>query len=389
MKKLISMLLVATLLFNFIFCNQVYASSQDASYTQDDPNIKGSDLEQGMNDGIWDYAGSAVKLALTPFSTLFGTIAGILAAFFNLFPSLLQFLMKVCVGESFLIEKAVFGEIAIFDVNYFNTSEPYQYTIGNGTYETTFSSDNNMIISLRNSVAKYYYILRLIAVAIALLVLIYVGIRMTISTIADDKAKYKKMLIGWIESIVILFLLQYIIVIIFGVGKIFEDLIYNLKCILQASGDISFESQILAEIQKSMLGKAGWNYVLYSVMFWVLVYIQTKFFLLYYKRLITVGFLILIAPLITVTYPIDKLGDGKAQAFSVWLNEMMMNVFIQPIHAIIYLVFMFTAGEIAKHSIWIAFAFLLVLTKIEKIILRLFDLRKVTSLKPIDEQRKD
>ena len=387
MKKLISMLLVATLLFNFIFCNHVYAS--DSSYTQDDPNLSSADISKILLDGVAEYGGNGVNLVLTAFSTLFGTIAGILAAFFNFFPAIIRVLMSACTGESFLIQKAVFGEIAIFDVNFFNISEPYRYTIGTGDYEQTFTSDADMIISLRKSVAKYYYILRLIAVAIALLVLIYVGIRMAISTIADDKAKYKKMLIGWVESMVILFVLQYIIVVIFGVGKLFGHLVYNLKGILEASGDITFEAQILTEIQGSMLGKAGWNYVMYSVMFWVLVYIQTKFFLLYYKRLITVGFLILIAPIITVTYPIDKIGDGKAQAFSVWLNEMMMNVFIQPIHGIIYLVFMYTAGEIAKQSIWVAFAFLLVLTKIEKIILRLFNLRKVTSLKPVDEQRKD
>lgn len=381
------MLLVATLLFNFIFCNHVYAS--DSSYTQDDPDLSSADVSKILLDGVAEYGGNGVNLVLTAFSTLFGTIAGILSAFFNFFPAMIRVLMSACVGENFLIQKAVFGEIAIFDVNYFNISEPYQYTIGTGDYEQTFTSDADMILSLRKSVAKYYYILRLIAIAIALLVLIYVGIRMAISTIADDKAKYKKMLIGWVESMVILFLLQYIIVVILGVGKLFGNLVYNLKGILEASGDITFEAQILTEIQGAMLGKAGWNYVMYSVMFWVLVYIQTKFFLLYYKRLITVGFLILIAPIITVTYPIDKIGDGKAQAFSVWLNEMMMNVFIQPIHGIIYLVFMYTAGEIAKQSIWVAFAFLLVLTKIEKIILRLFDLRKVTSLKPIDEQRKD
>lgn len=105
--------------------------------------------------------------------------------------------------------------------------------------------------------------------------------------------------------------------------------------------------------------------------------------------MITVGFLILVSPLITVTYSIDKVGDGKAQAFSVWMNELVINVLIQPIHGLIYLIFMYTAGEIAKLSMWIALAFLLGLTKFEKIILQLFNLRNVVSLRPVDEQRKD
>ena len=41
----------------------------------------------------------------------------------------------------------------------------------------------------------------------------------------------------------------------------------------------------------------------------------------------------------TVTYSIDKAGDGKAQAFGNWLSEFVMNVLVQPLHAIIYLVF--------------------------------------------------
>lgn len=109
----------------------------------------------------------------------------------------------------------------------------------------------------------------------------------------------------------------------------------------------------------------------------------------YFKRLITVGFLILISPLITITYPIDKMGDGKAQAFSVWFHELAINVFIQPIHALIYLIFMYTAGEIAKKSIIVALVFLLALTKVEKIVLYLFNLKNVTSLKPVDEERKN
>ena len=92
--------------------------------------------------------------------------------------------------------------------------------------------------------------------------------------------------------------------------------------------------------------------------------------------------------MLTVTYPIDKVGDGKAQAFSVWFNELAINIFIQPIHAMIYLVFIYTAGEIAKHSILVALVFLLSLTKVEKIVLFLFNLRNVASLRPVDEERK-
>ncbi len=390
MKKLISMLLVAVVLFNFIFGNQ--AKATEAAYDgKGDIGVSPSDLKNLVEGGESAYGENHTKVSpsLTGNKSTGITIMGILAGFITLFPNVIRYLMYVCIGTKteFTIERAVFGEIALFDVDYFNMSDPYEYKLGNA-YKKTISipSTATAPVTLRKSVAEIYYIVRLIAAAISLLILLYVGIRMAVATISADKAKYKKMLIGWLESVLILFLMQYIIVAIFGIGRIFINLVYDLKEGFMATGDVGFETYILNQISEMIEGNAGWTYVLYCVIFWVLVGIQTKFFILYFKRLITVGFLVLISPLITITYPIDKIGDGKAQAFSVWLNELMMNVFIQPIHGLIYLVFMFTAGEIAKQSVWVAVIFLLSLTRIEKIILRLFDLRKVTSLRPVDEQ---
>jgi hypothetical protein len=44
-----------------------------------------------------------------------------------------------------------------------------------------------------------------------------------------------------------------------------------------------------------------------------------------------VGFLILISPLITISYAIDKMGDGRAQALNNWFKEFIYNVIIQSV----------------------------------------------------------
>lgn len=98
-----------------------------------------------------------------------------------------------------------------------------------------------------------------------------------------------------------------------------------------------------------------------------------------------VGFLIMIAPIITVTYAMDKVGDGRAQAFSVWIKEFVTNVLIQPLHALIYMVFMFSAGEIAKVSPIIAVAFILSMGAAERMIKVVFDLRGLVSLRGVDK----
>ena len=109
--------------------------------------------------------------------------------------------------EEFSLKAVVFNEVPLFDINYFDFS-----TVGLevGTGENQISSNQNAVNILRQSVAKWYYAIRMIAIGASLLVLIYVGIRMAISTVASDEAKYKKMLIYWFESVLVLFLMPYI-----------------------------------------------------------------------------------------------------------------------------------------------------------------------------------
>ena len=127
---------------------------------------------------------------------------------------------------------------------------------------------------------------------------------------------------------------------------------------------------------------------MYSVVYWFLVFIELKFFFMYVKRNFSVVFLTIIAPLITVTYPIDKAGDGKAQAFGNWLSEFIITVFIQTLHVYTYLIFMFLAGDIAIAAPVVGIAFLYALPRIEKIIKIIFNLRGGLSIKDLKDTMK-
>ena len=78
------------------------------------------------------------------------------------------------------------------------------------------------------------------------------------------------------------------------------------------------------------------------IVYCFLVGMTAAFLLMYIKRMLTIGFLIVISPLITITYSIDKAKDGKAQALNTWFREFMVTVLIQPFHCIIYLIFIST-----------------------------------------------
>ena len=81
-------------------------------------------------------------------------------------------------------------------------------------FDSGLFKDSSAVWSLTQTVGQYYSIIRYLAIAILLIILIYIGIRMAISTVAADEAKYKKMFFHWAISLVLVFMLHYIIIII-------------------------------------------------------------------------------------------------------------------------------------------------------------------------------
>ena len=276
------------------------------------------------------------------------------------------------------IDKIVFNRVPLFNINYFNTEDTY--TVGDLEIDASQSVND-----IKDSVATMFYSCRLIALSMALIVLIYIGIRMAISTIASEEAKYKKMLVSWVESIVLLFMMTYIMSIMMYFGEVLIGMFYKIRCQIIEAGDQSFEEKIKEGMFNSLFNLSGISLAMYSLMYWFLLYSQIKFFWVYIKRVLMVGFLIMISPIITVTYAIDKVGDGQAQAFSIWFKEFTVNVLIQPLHALIYLVFMFTAGEIAERAPLLAIAFLMSLGSVERMVKVIFDMRGLVTLRGVDK----
>jgi len=118
----------------------------------------------------------------------------------------------------------------------------------------------------------------------------------------------------------------------------------------------------------------------YTIIFVGLVIYTILFLFRYLKRLLMLVFLTIIAPFVAMTYPLDKMNDGNAQAFNTWLKEYMYNLLIQPVHLILYTIFVGTAIEFATENLiysLVAFGFIL---QAEKIIRRFFGFEKASTL---------
>ncbi len=97
------------------------------------------------------------------------------------------------------------NQIEMLDVNFIkppseNPSEDYLLPLRN----------QGPLRELRSIVSGWYVTLRTIAVVGLLSVLIYVGIRIIISSTSADKAKYKQRLVDWLIAFCLLFFMHYI-----------------------------------------------------------------------------------------------------------------------------------------------------------------------------------
>ena len=233
---------------------------------------------------------------------------------------------------------------------------------------------------LQNTISTWYNALKRIALVGLLSVLVYVGIKIVqSSSSAKNKAKYKEMLKNWLFALCILFTLHYVMSItITAVDKLCE--------VLQAStigvnGQDILMSIVRNEIANSKDWAAAFTYV---IIYDVLVVFTLIYTIQYVRRVIHIGFLTTIAPLITLTYPLDKIKDGKAQAFDMWLKDYIFFALLQVVHLLIYYIFLGSAIDLNNQGNWLfAIVAITFITVAEKFVKKMFGFDKAKSINAV------
>ena len=316
-------------------------------------------------------------------------------------------------------EEIFSNKINLFDVDFFNPNEDVTVKDKNGNVvmETIKDEDGNESVVpleiestakiLRGVVSNWYNVLRDIAVVALLSVLVYTGIRILLSLTSNDKAKYKQMLVDWLVAICLLFFMQYImsfsniivdkitdVIKITQDGQSFvaviedkngkiektlkDDKINAWNDDLKDGNDIYWPTNLMGmvRVQAQYAKKENASYAGYGVMFIVLVLFTIYFIFTYLKRVLYMAFLTIIAPLVALTYPIDKMNDGKAQAFNRWFKEYIFNLLIQPLHLIIYTILVTSAFTLASENIIYSLVALGFMMPAEKLMRKFFGFEK-------------
>lgn len=395
-----------------------------------------------------------------------------------------------------------FRNLPIFYANFFNLDD------GINAENDSYALKSNEI--LRPVIGNIYIYLRNLCLVLMMLVLLYIGIRIIVSSVSSEQAKYKNMLADWLIGICLLFLMHYMMSFIMNINdvivnmlqndesasyyicfgrlgfssvaangwgeewyeffddyddKTFIDLhldipgnasdsengkwqdtgflwwhedgaessvsntgfpFYETNATIQVDTHKDWGNDGLVKINAYINGESNNNYHIcvykanlteyirtissysqslvtlytnnhkgakvastsdsdlmakmgYGILYITLVVETVMFSVVYFKRLLQLAFLTMIAPLVAFMYPIDKVGDGKAQAFNTWLKDYIFNVLIQPLHLLIYTIFITAAMDLFTKNIIYALAIYAFMIVAEKYFKKIFGFDKAST----------
>ena len=388
MKKIIAMTLVIIMVIYSLVPPKSYSESafNNEFIKGEDIEINPEDHDKAAEDGKTKAGNDEKSFAMPEKTKTF--IIKLIIMLVNIVPTTVKVLMSIVVMETgatsfeeakenvsktFTIYRTVFNEIELFDINFFANNDDRT--------ENRKQVDQN--------VSEWFYICRNIALGAMLVLLFYTAIRMIISSISEEKAKYKEMLNNWILGMIILMALPYLMIITIKVGDILIDLCKAIMTAVTNSSVVKIEdieNYILEESIKD--DGEGYRILVPTIIYWVICFYQIKFFYMYGKRLFSVMFLIIISPLVLIQYVWDKTGDNKGNSFKIWCQEFGINVLIQPLHAFLYTIFMTMAANIVIRFPIIAIAFLMALTRGERVLRNIFRVKDAASIKAMKDNAK-
>ena len=384
----ISIVLVIIVLFNFIVCNYIsYADTDNSTIT-----YSKEAYDQLTEEGTVDLNGEETDVSISTSATgsASGTMASLVAPPFMIVSAFLSYIATlggVTGGEgyttldssayntgTFTICSLVFGEYLLFNVNIYQTNADL-----NPDIEPTAVS--NIIDSLKESIVGWYTIIRLVAIALLLVLLIFTGVRLATVTLASEKAKYKGIIKAWVTGLAFILLFPYIIVILNSLVESIIDVLWSARCSLENNGYSSFEYELLNILTTGIAQYGGMKALAYAIEYIAFVVIQISFFGKYIWRVFKIFLLIFLAPIIAILDIFSKIKGGSGN-LKEWVSQYLMLLLMQPIHAFIYLIFMFTASEIAVSAPLLGIVFLWVLLRAEKIVKTMLNINygKITSL---------
>ena len=257
----------------------------------------------------------------------------------------LHFLVGKALGEIVTIDDIVFNNYEEINISYFKSS-------ASGKSKLIYGDGD--IKGLNGVISEWYSFFMKFTLMGYMIMLVYMGIKILMTSTAEKKADIKILFIDWIIGLVILLLFPYAMKYMIKMNEGIVETIeankgYTPVSATLASENVDLDKKDPLVVDEEIQWETGNDYmsiiaevaeqsqkIAISFAFLIMTWQLITLIFHYYKRLFMVGFLIVIFPLVAFSYAIDKIADGKSQAFNTWLKEYMLNVFVQSFHAVVY-----------------------------------------------------
>ncbi len=186
-------------------------------------------------------------------------------------------------------DRVIFNSVALLDVNFINPADHSLFY------------DGNAYTKIGTSVRSVYFSGMSIGLGFFGIIVAVMAIKLAISSIASEKAKYKEAIVHWLTALVLLFAMHYILSFIFYLN---EQLVEVASQIVNDQIANSPSSKTVSQLGDYFKEKAidGWNTDTFiaSIVYAVFVVQSLMFFYAYIKRLFYVLILAIIAPFVIV-----------------------------------------------------------------------------------------
>lgn len=186
-------------------------------------------------------------------------------------------------------DRVIFNSVALLDVNFINPAEHSLFY------------DSNGYTAIGKSVRNVYFSGMSIGLGFFGIIVAVMAIKLAVSSIASEKAKYKEAIVHWLTALVLLFAMHYILSFVFYLN---EQMVEVASQIVNSEIASNPSSKTVSDLGDYFKEKAidGWNTDTFiaSIVYAVFVVQSLMFFYAYIKRLFYVLILAIIAPFVIV-----------------------------------------------------------------------------------------
>lgn len=377
MKK-ITLLVIILIIFNFIYSSvSVYAttdppnSNPGGPSTTDSPDSSTSDGSDSSSDsgsethmtmdkykaideGKANVNGNEMKVDVSPSDT--GAFGSKFAAFISsgaaIFSSMVSSVTRnggFVYGDSefsaenkgvFTISSVVFGEYFMLNSKSYEKSTDLTPDIEPKGIIKVLDGIKDLGANFGDFTVKF-------GIIITLPLVLFSIVRTVMAKRASDVAAWKKILARWVICLALLMFFEYALATIDKVTEVCSDALWNLRVGLEEADYQSFEITVEEAILDSIQKTGGVTSLGYAIEFFVIVVLQILFLGKYIVRAFGMLFLFVMFPIAIVKHSINLMLGNESDTLGEYFKDYILLSFMQPFHAMIYIIFFFSLSEIA------------------------------------------